>query len=44
MSEAKISLNGAQAATRDAFIERMLQATAGLFDIFTIYRGDHVLR
>ncbi len=27
---------------RDAFMERMLQSTAGLFDIFTIYIGDRL--
>jgi 2-polyprenyl-3-methyl-5-hydroxy-6-metoxy-1,4-benzoquinol methylase len=27
---------------RDAFIERMLESTAGLFNIFTIYMGDRL--
>ena len=34
--------NGLDAAQRDAFIERMLRATSGLFDIFTIYIGDRL--
>jgi 2-polyprenyl-3-methyl-5-hydroxy-6-metoxy-1,4-benzoquinol methylase len=31
-----------QAAQRDAFVQRMLQSTAGLFDIFTVYIGDRL--
>lgn len=30
------------AEQRDAFMERMLQSTAGLFNIFTIYMGDQL--
>jgi 2-polyprenyl-3-methyl-5-hydroxy-6-metoxy-1,4-benzoquinol methylase len=30
------------AAQRDTFVERMLQSTAGLFNIFTIYMGDRL--
>lgn len=31
-----------QAERRDAFIERMLQSAAGLFDIYSIYIGDRL--
>ena len=36
------TLNGNHTEQRDAFIERMLRATGGLFDIFTIYIGDRL--
>ena len=35
-------LNEEQAAQRDAFIDRLLQSTGGLFDIFSIYIGDRL--
>ena len=31
-----------QVEPRDAFVERLLKSTAGLFDIFTIYLGDRL--
>jgi 2-polyprenyl-3-methyl-5-hydroxy-6-metoxy-1,4-benzoquinol methylase len=31
-----------QTEQRDAFIERMLRSTSGLFDIFTVYIGDRL--
>lgn len=31
-----------QVEQRDAFVERLLQSTAGVFDIFTIYLGDRL--
>jgi len=37
-----IPLTEAQAAQRDIFVERMLNSTAGLFDIFTVYMGDRL--
>lgn len=37
-----VSLTQEQAEQRDAFVERMLQSTAGLFDIFTIYMGGQL--
>lgn len=37
-----LTLTDAQAAQRDAFVERLLQSTAGLFDIFTIYLGHRL--
>ena len=36
------SLTDEQAAQRDAFVERMLKSTSGLFDIFTIYLGHRL--
>jgi SAM-dependent methyltransferase len=36
------SLSNEQAAQRDAFVERMLKSTSGLFDIVTIYIGDQL--
>jgi 2-polyprenyl-3-methyl-5-hydroxy-6-metoxy-1,4-benzoquinol methylase len=36
------ALTDQQIAQRDAFVERMLQSTAGVFDIFTIYLGDRL--
>lgn len=36
------TLQGTTSIQRDKFIERMLQATSGLFDIFTIYLGDRL--
>jgi SAM-dependent methyltransferase len=35
-------LTNEQVAQRDKFVERMLQSTAGVFDIFTIYIGDRL--
>lgn len=42
MSNNLITLTNEQVAQRDAFIERMLKSTSGLFDIFTIYIGDRL--
>lgn len=42
MAEITQTLNEEQAVQRDAFIDRLLQSTGGLFDIFTIYIGDHL--
>ncbi|MBI1882427.1 MAG: methyltransferase domain-containing protein [Chloroflexi bacterium] len=36
------TLTTEQAAQRDAFVERMLKSTSGVFDIFTIYIGDQL--
>jgi 2-polyprenyl-3-methyl-5-hydroxy-6-metoxy-1,4-benzoquinol methylase len=35
-------LNNEQVAQRDTFVERLLQSTSGVFDIFTIYVGDRL--
>ncbi len=37
-----LPLTEEQTAQRDAFVERMLNSTAGLFDIFTVYMGDRL--
>lgn len=37
-----ISLGETEVARRDAFVERLLQSTAGFFDIFTVYIGDRL--
>ncbi len=37
-----LSLTTEQVAQRDAFVERMLKSTSGVFDIFTIYIGDQL--
>lgn len=37
-----LTLTEAQAVQRDTFMERLLQSTAGLFDIFTIYLGHRL--
>jgi len=37
-----LSLTAEQVAQRDAFVERMLKSTSGVFDIFTIYIGDQL--
>ncbi len=37
-----LTLTDEQAAQRDAFVERLLQSTAGLFDIFTVYIGGRL--
>ena len=42
MTHATLTLNEEQATQRDALIERLLQSTGGLFDIFTIYIGDRL--
>lgn len=42
MSQNNQTLNEEQTTQRDAFIERLLQSTGGLFDIFTIYIGDRL--
>lgn len=39
MSETKMILNEEQTVQRDVFVERLLQSTAGVFDIFTVYIG-----
>lgn len=36
------TLTNEQVEQRDAFVERLLQSTAGLFDIFTVYIGDQL--
>jgi len=36
------ALTGEQVAQRDAFVERLLQSTSGVFDIFTIYIGGRL--
>jgi len=35
-------LTDEQVTQRDAFVERLLQSTAGVFDIFTVYIGDRL--
>ncbi len=42
MSENGTVLNEAQVAVRDAFVERIIESTAGVFDIFTIYIGHRL--
>lgn len=42
MIENLTTLTDEQTAQRDAFVERMLQSTAGLFDIYTIYIGHRL--
>ncbi|MEW5959291.1 MAG: class I SAM-dependent methyltransferase [Chloroflexota bacterium] len=37
-----ISLTDEQVAQRDAFVERMLKSSSGVFDIFSIYLGDRL--
>lgn len=37
-----LSLTAEQVVLRDAFVERMLKSTSGVFDIFTIYIGDQL--
>jgi 2-polyprenyl-3-methyl-5-hydroxy-6-metoxy-1,4-benzoquinol methylase len=37
-----LSLNDEQVAQRDTFVERLLQSTSGVFDIFTVYIGDRL--
>ena len=39
MNKTTFTLNEEQAAQRDGFVERMLQSTAGVFDIFTVCIG-----
>ena len=39
MSETLFPLTAEQAAERDAFVERILQSTAGAFDTFTLFIG-----
>jgi len=36
------TLTNQQVEQRDAFVERLLQSTAGVFDIFTLYLGDQL--
>ena len=38
----ELVLTDEQTAQRDEFVERMLQSTAGVFDIFTIHIGDRL--
>jgi 2-polyprenyl-3-methyl-5-hydroxy-6-metoxy-1,4-benzoquinol methylase len=38
----KTSLTETQVAERDAFVERLLQSTAGTFDIFSLYLGHRL--
>jgi len=40
MTETLFSLTDEQAAERDAFVERILQSTAGAFDTFTLFIGQ----
>lgn len=40
MNETLFSLTDEQTAERDAFVERILQATAGAFDTFTLFIGQ----
>ena len=40
MNETLFPLTDEQAVERDAFVERILQATAGAFDIFTLFIGQ----
>ncbi len=42
MSQTTVTLNANQESQRDAFVDRLLQATAGVFDIFTIYLGGRL--
>jgi SAM-dependent methyltransferase len=42
MTENLSTLTGEQIAQRDAFVERLIQSTSGVFDIFTIYIGDRL--
>jgi SAM-dependent methyltransferase len=42
MSATEMILSEEQTAQRDAFIDRMLQSTAGVFDIFTVHIGDRL--
>ena len=42
MSTTEITLSEEQTAQRDTFIDRMLQSTAGVFDIFTVHIGDRL--
>jgi 2-polyprenyl-3-methyl-5-hydroxy-6-metoxy-1,4-benzoquinol methylase len=37
-----VSLSDEQVTRRDAFVERLLQSTAGVFDIFTVYLGHRL--
>ena len=38
----KENLNAEQTNERDQFVERLLESTSGVFDIFTIYIGDQL--
>lgn len=40
MNETLFSLTDEQAVERDAFVERILQSTAGAFDTFTLFIGQ----
>ena len=42
MIENVVTLTDEQTAQRDAFVERLLQSTAGLFDIYSIYIGHRL--
>lgn len=42
MTDTVHATNAQHTAQRDAFIERMLRSTSGLFDIFTVYMGDRL--
>ncbi len=42
MNQPTVALNANQESQRDAFVDRLLQATAGVFDIFTIYLGGRL--
>ena len=42
MGETFAILNDEHVAERDAFVERLLQSTSGVFDMFTIYIGDRL--
>jgi 2-polyprenyl-3-methyl-5-hydroxy-6-metoxy-1,4-benzoquinol methylase len=37
-----VTLTNQQVEQRDVFVERLLQSTSGVFDIFTIYIGDRL--
>jgi 2-polyprenyl-3-methyl-5-hydroxy-6-metoxy-1,4-benzoquinol methylase len=38
----QLTLSDEQIEQRDAFVERLLQSTSGVFDMFTIYIGDRL--
>lgn len=39
MSEMQLTLSDEQVAQRDAFVERLLKSTSGVFDMFSLYLG-----
>ena len=42
MNGNNVTLTAQQVEQRDAFVERLLQSTGGVFDIFTVYIGDRL--